>query len=137
MLIFVVLGKGKLLFGDRTPPSGRKLVKSQSCATGVILAIYEAVGEVKTGDISACRAASAQMRWTWRPAWRMRPLTAIEDRAAAMDKVRSVQIRHCEAQFSCAWRNVAQGEGWRLGIEACLRSCPCYINRKPGTCARG
>jgi dihydrofolate reductase len=61
VLIFpVVLGKGKRLFGDGTIPRGLKLVKSQSYATGVIVANYEPAGEVKTGDFQLAEPSEAE-----------------------------------------------------------------------------
>jgi dihydrofolate reductase len=61
VLIFpVVLGKGKRLFGEGTIPRGLKLVKSQSYATGVIVANYEPAGEVKTGDFQLAEPSEAE-----------------------------------------------------------------------------
>jgi dihydrofolate reductase len=62
VLIFpVVLGKGKRLFGDGAIPFGLKLVKSQSYRTGVIVANYQADGEVKTGDFQLAEPSEAEL----------------------------------------------------------------------------
>ena len=62
VLIFpVVLGKGKRLFGDGTPPAGLKLVKSQSYPTGVIVANYKPDGAVKTGDFQLAEPTEAEL----------------------------------------------------------------------------
>ena len=53
LLIFpVVLGKGKRLFGDSTAPQGLRLTRSQLFPTGVIEAVYEPAGPLKTGSFA-------------------------------------------------------------------------------------
>ena len=53
MWIFpVVIGNGKRLFDQGTIPSGLKLIESKTATTGVILAIYEPGGELKTGSFA-------------------------------------------------------------------------------------
>jgi dihydrofolate reductase len=65
VLIFpVVLGKGKRLFGDGPIPTAQELLKSQSYATGVIVANYETAGEVKTRDIQLAEPSEVELqRW--------------------------------------------------------------------------
>ena len=46
----VVIGKGKRLFDQGTLPSSLKLIDNKTSSTGVILAIYEPAGELKTGS---------------------------------------------------------------------------------------
>lgn len=51
MLVFpVVIGKGKRLFDQGTVPSGLKLIEGKTTPSGVILAIYEPDGAIKTGS---------------------------------------------------------------------------------------
>mgnify|MGYP000488746789 CR=1 FL=1 len=53
LLIFpLVLGRGKRLFGDGTMTEALKLVSTRSFPTGVIQAIYEPVGALKTGSFA-------------------------------------------------------------------------------------
>ena len=62
VLIFpVLLGKGKRLFGAGAIPSGLTLVKSQSYPTGVIVAVYEPSGEVKTGNFQLADPTEAEL----------------------------------------------------------------------------
>jgi dihydrofolate reductase len=48
----VVIGNGKRLFDQGTTPTGLKLIESKIASTGVILAIYEPGGELKTGSFA-------------------------------------------------------------------------------------
>lgn len=48
----VAIGDGKRLFGEGTNPSGLKLVDSKVSSTGVIIATYEPMGELKTGSFA-------------------------------------------------------------------------------------
>lgn len=52
VVIPVVLGKGKRLFGDGAQPVGMQLVSSQTTPAGVIVVKYRPDGEVKIGDFS-------------------------------------------------------------------------------------
>jgi len=62
VLIFpLVLGKGKRLFADGARPGGLKMVKSQSFATGVIVAYYRPDGAVKTGDFQLAEPTEAEL----------------------------------------------------------------------------
>ena len=50
VLIFpVTVGSGKRLFGEGTLPAGLKLVDCKTSDSGVIMAVYAAAGELKTG----------------------------------------------------------------------------------------
>jgi dihydrofolate reductase len=46
----IVLGKGKRLFGEGTPPGAFKLIEHRTNSTGVAMATYEPAGEVQTGS---------------------------------------------------------------------------------------
>jgi dihydrofolate reductase len=62
VLIFpVVLGKGKRLFGDGAVPVGLRLAKSQAYPTGVIVANYEPVGGVRTGDFQLAEPSGVEL----------------------------------------------------------------------------
>lgn len=52
VVVPVVLGKGKRLFGDGVLPMGMKLVSSQTTPAGVIVVKYQPDGAVKIGDFS-------------------------------------------------------------------------------------
>ncbi|TPI34860.1 dihydrofolate reductase [Mesorhizobium sp. B3-1-9] len=64
----LVLGKGKRLFGDSAMPAAFKLVKSQASATGVIIAIYERAGEIRTGSFAQQDPSEAELeqRKNWK-----------------------------------------------------------------------
>lgn len=51
----VVLGRGKRLFGDATPPGTMKMVAHQVSLGGNIIATYEPAGEVKLGSYATGR----------------------------------------------------------------------------------
>jgi dihydrofolate reductase len=44
----ILLGRGKRLFGDGTPPGGMRLVSSVVSTTGVVIATYEPTGRMPT-----------------------------------------------------------------------------------------
>ncbi len=46
----VVLGAGKKLFADGSAPHSYKLTRSRVSSTGLMIAHYERVGEIKIGD---------------------------------------------------------------------------------------
>ena len=48
----VVLGGGKRLFGDGTPPATFKLIEHRVTSNGVAMATYEPAGEVQTGSFA-------------------------------------------------------------------------------------
>jgi dihydrofolate reductase len=59
MIMPVVLGHGKRLFGD--VPFGLKLIKSQTYPTGVIVATYQPDGPVKAGDFQLAEPSAAEL----------------------------------------------------------------------------
>jgi hypothetical protein len=48
----LVLGGGKKLFADGSAPHSYKLTRSRVSSTGVLIAHYERVGDIKIGDTS-------------------------------------------------------------------------------------
>jgi dihydrofolate reductase len=48
----VVAGSGKRLFGDGATPGGLRLVSSGTSTSGVIMATYEAAGEIQRGSFA-------------------------------------------------------------------------------------
>ena len=52
MIFPVVLGKGKSIFSESQKPHGLKLVESFTSSSGVVTAIYEPAGEVRTGTFA-------------------------------------------------------------------------------------
>jgi dihydrofolate reductase len=54
----VVLGSGKRLFGEGTPPRSMRMVEHQFTPTGAVIAEYEPSGEVEPGSIDATGKAS-------------------------------------------------------------------------------
>ena len=48
----ITLGKGKRLFGKGTVPAAFKLIESKTTPSGVIIASYKRVGEVRTGSFT-------------------------------------------------------------------------------------
>jgi dihydrofolate reductase len=57
----VVIGKGKRLFDQGTVPSSLKLIDSKTSTTGVIVAIYEPGGELKTGTFELDHPSEAEL----------------------------------------------------------------------------
>jgi len=64
----VVLGEGKSIFDGSLKPSGLKLVDSFVSGTGVVTAIYEPAGDVKTGTFETKEPSEAELerreKWT-------------------------------------------------------------------------
>ena len=58
----VVLGGGKRLFGDATPPGAWRLVDQHLSTTGVITAIYEPAGAVPIGSFQLATPSAAEAR---------------------------------------------------------------------------
>jgi dihydrofolate reductase len=53
LIVFpVTLGGGKRLFGEGTKPRAWRLTSSSASSTGAVMAAYERVGEVETGDVT-------------------------------------------------------------------------------------
>ena len=57
----VVLGEGKSIFDGSLKPSGLKLVDSFVSGTGVVTAIYEPAGDVKTGTFETKEPSQAEL----------------------------------------------------------------------------
>ncbi|MDH6232320.1 dihydrofolate reductase [Mesorhizobium soli] len=57
----IVLGKGKKLFGSGTMPAALKLTDSLVTPKGVIVAAYERAGEVQTGDFGLDNPSEAEL----------------------------------------------------------------------------
>jgi dihydrofolate reductase len=57
----ITLGIGKRLFGEGTIPAGLKLIDSKTSTTGVIVAIYERAGKVKTGSFVSETPTEAEL----------------------------------------------------------------------------
>lgn len=63
----VVLGKGKRLFPEGTPPGALKLLDNRVSTTGVVIASYEPAGPVQTGTFETQPPSEAELarraRW--------------------------------------------------------------------------
>ncbi|PSJ58268.1 dihydrofolate reductase family protein [Pseudaminobacter soli (ex Li et al. 2025)] len=57
----IVLGKGKKLFGNGTMPAALKLTNSLVTPKGVVVAAYERAGEVETGDFGLENPSEAEL----------------------------------------------------------------------------
>jgi hypothetical protein len=57
----VVLGEGKSIFDGSLKPRGLKLVDSFVSGTGVVTAIYEPAGDVKTGTFETKEPSQAEL----------------------------------------------------------------------------
>ena len=57
----VVLGEGKSIFDGSLKPSGLKLADSFVSGTGVVTAIYEPAGDVKTGTFESKEPSEAEL----------------------------------------------------------------------------
>jgi len=51
-IVPVTVGEGKRLFGDGTIPRGWRLSSSRATSTGVLIATYQRVGELQTGEFT-------------------------------------------------------------------------------------
>ncbi|WP_420137227.1 dihydrofolate reductase family protein [Sphingomonas sp.] len=58
----VVLGGGKRLFGDGTPPGAWTLVEQRLSTTGVITAVYEPAGAIPIGTFQLATPSAAEER---------------------------------------------------------------------------
>ncbi len=56
----LLLGSGKRLFGDGTPPKSLRMVEPEVSPGGNIIATYEPDGEVEPGDFSAIEPSPAE-----------------------------------------------------------------------------
>ena len=63
----VVLGGGKRLFGEGTPPGTMKMVEHRVTSLGTVIATYEPAGEVRTGTFATKEPSQAELerRRTW------------------------------------------------------------------------
>ncbi len=57
----IVLGRGKRLFGDATPPAAFRLIEHRLTSGGIAMATYEAAGEVQTGSFAAPDPSPAEL----------------------------------------------------------------------------
>jgi dihydrofolate reductase len=57
----VVIGNGKRLFGGGTIPTDLKLKDTKTSSTGVIMAVYTPVGELKTGTFQLENPSEAEL----------------------------------------------------------------------------
>ena len=57
----IVLGRGKRVFGEGTPPRAFKLVEQRLTSTGVLMATYDVAGEVETGSFAAPEPSQAEV----------------------------------------------------------------------------
>ena len=56
----LMLGRGKRLFGEGVIPAGLKLIRSQAYPTGVVVSAYRPDGAVKIGDFQLPEASEAE-----------------------------------------------------------------------------
>ena len=57
----VILGSGKRLFGDGTPPGAMRMVEHQITPGGNIIATYQPDGAVETGSFGADEPSAAEL----------------------------------------------------------------------------
>ena len=57
----VVLGRGKRVFGDGTPPRTMRMVAHRVTAIGTVIATYEPAGEVSTGTFATKEPSQAEL----------------------------------------------------------------------------
>jgi dihydrofolate reductase len=57
----LVLGEGKRLFGDGTPPSAMRMAEHKVSAAGTVFAAYEPAGEVRTGTFATKEPSEAEL----------------------------------------------------------------------------
>jgi dihydrofolate reductase len=58
----VVAGSGKRLFGDGAKPAGLRLTSSATSPSGVMVAAYEAAGEIRKGSFALEEPTEAEIR---------------------------------------------------------------------------
>ncbi len=58
----LVLGEGKRLFGEGTPPRSMHMVEHKVTAVGTVIAAYEPAGEVKTGSFATKEPSEAELK---------------------------------------------------------------------------
>ncbi len=57
----LVLGQGKRLFGDGTPPGTMRMIRHRVTAVGTVIATYGPAGEVKTGTFETKEPSEAEL----------------------------------------------------------------------------
>ncbi|HEX5747075.1 MAG TPA: dihydrofolate reductase family protein [Archangium sp.] len=62
MIAPVVLGGGKRLFGDGTPPGELRLVEHRLSRNGISMATYEPAGELRTGSFQVPEPSERELR---------------------------------------------------------------------------
>lgn len=62
MIFPLLLGTGKRLFGNGTPPGSLKLVNSKVSSTGVVIASYEPAGPVQVGSFATEESEAERAR---------------------------------------------------------------------------
>src|SRR5438874_13733848 len=60
-MVPVVLGGGKKLFADGSVPHAYKLTRSRVSSSGVVIAHYERVGDIKIGDTAPDKPSEAEV----------------------------------------------------------------------------
>lgn len=58
----LVLGEGKRVFGEGTPPGAMRMVEHKMPAAGTIIATYEPAGEVTTGSFATKEPSEAELK---------------------------------------------------------------------------
>ena len=61
LILPVVLGKGKCLFGDGAIPAAFRLTKSVTSPNGTLIATYERAGDVATGSFAMEQPTDAEL----------------------------------------------------------------------------
>ena len=61
MVFPVVLGNGKRLFGEGTPPRSMRMVEHKVTSVGTVIATYEPAGEVTTGTFATKEPSGAEL----------------------------------------------------------------------------
>ena len=57
----VVVGSGKRLFGDGTPPGALRLVEHQVTPSGILIATYQPQGAIELGDFQQPKPSAAEV----------------------------------------------------------------------------
>ena len=58
----LLLGSGKRLFGDGTPPRAMRMAEHNVTTAGTVIATYEPAGEVKTGSFATKDPSEAELK---------------------------------------------------------------------------
>jgi dihydrofolate reductase len=57
----VLLGRGKRVFGEGTPPRMLKMVEQRTTAGGIVMTTYDLAGEVETGSFAMAEPSEAEL----------------------------------------------------------------------------